>query len=203
MAAAASAASSAASSAAAVAEVRLPLAGGAQRSYSAHQLWELFVRLNPVDVLRQEVTFIESRDRWNDYGFSIHQLQELASAVGSASLQSVPLFAIAVVLYRTRTIEWGWYHQGRVSPGNVLMRAAPPFTDGDRADVLKLTMEIFLKANIPSPFGDKLTMSDHLSSAPSAAALVSEEAFHISSQSGGVSPRFDTHVWYGTSRSAC
>jgi len=173
--------SSSAAAAASDDEVQLPLSDGSHRVYSSKELWGLFVRLDPVQQLRCEISFLDHGDHWDDYGFSIKSLQQLSDAVGGARVNETPLFAIAIVLFRSRTIEWGWNHPGRFNRHRILHSPAEEITAKTHADIMHCTSEIYAKAGIKSPFsiGRQLTHT-YISSVLAKVTSQSELILHVS-----------------------
>lgn len=129
-------------------DVVLPHSSG-HRSIPEAELWALFLKASDeaVDALKREIDFIETKDLWNDEGFSTAQLADLSKSVGSSRLHGVSLFAVAIVLFRGRKLSWCSQARQRQSAAG----APTAISDDLRNEIEKLIIQIYAKAGIAPP----------------------------------------------------
>jgi hypothetical protein len=98
--------------------------GGTQHLSS--EVWKAFVHRDAELILKQEIKFVQTRDGWNDQGFTHEKLDQLSDDV---QIQGVDIFVLGVVLYRSRVLHYGDDLKGR----RVLLPPGAKYKSSDEA----------------------------------------------------------------------
>lgn len=131
--------------------VTLPFSSGVA-THPTGVLWELFTKPGEMDVIKILEDELNEHSKpgafvWDDTGFTTHALEGLSRHVGQREIDGVSLFAIAIVLYRSRLLHWG--NRGEiVRPASFPTRVPIAITSQLKAQINTLAASIRAKKGI-------------------------------------------------------